>query len=129
MNLHNSYHSIPVVFNIMAKPFGPVCNLSCHYCYYLEKEKMYDRSSRFKMDEAVLEKFISEYIASQNVPVIQFVWHGGEPTMLGLDYFRKVLELQNKHKHNRTIENVLQTNGTLLDDNWCSFFKDNNFLI
>jgi uncharacterized protein len=124
-----AYQSIPVVFNIMAKPFGQVCNLDCRYCYYLEKEKMYDTSDRFRMNEQVLEKFIDEYIASQNVPVVQFVWHGGEPAMLGMDYYRKVLDLQSKYSRGRSIENVLQTNGTLLDDDWCRFFRDNHFLI
>ena len=123
------YQSIPVVFNIMAKPFGPVCNLDCSYCYYLEKEKMYDGSDRFRMNEPILEKFIDEYIASQNVPVIQFVWHGGEPTMLGMDYYKKALELQTKYSRGRSIENILQTNGTLLNDDWCRFFRDNHFLI
>ena len=123
------YQSIPVVFNIMAKPFGAVCNLDCSYCYYLEKEKMYDGSGHFRMNEHVLEKFIDEYIASQNVPVIQFVWHGGEPTMLGMDYFKNALELQTKYSRGRSIENILQTNGTLLNDDWCRFFCDNHFLI
>ncbi len=90
---------------------------------------MYDTSERFRMNEQVLEKFIDEYIASQNVPAVQFVWHGGEPTMLGLDYYRKILDLQSKYNRGRNIENVLQTNGTLLDDDWCRFFRDNHFLI
>jgi len=120
---------IPVAFSIMAKPFGPVCNLDCSYCYYLEKEKMYDASGRFRMSEQVLEKFIDEYIAAQNVPVVQFVWHGGEPTMLGMDFYKRALELQAKYHRGRSIENVLQTNGTLLNDDWCRFFRDNNFLI
>jgi len=124
-----TYQSIPVAFNIMAKPFGPVCNLDCHYCYYLEKEKMYDTSGRFKMNEQVLEKYIDEYIASQNVPVVQFVWHGGEPTMLGMDFYKRALDLQNQYSRGRSIENVLQTNGTLLNDDWCRFFRDNHFLI
>jgi len=113
----------------MAKPFGAVCNLDCSYCYYLEKEKMYDASGRFRMSEQTLEKFIDEYISSQNVPVVQFIWHGGEPVMLGMDYYRKALELQNKYSRGKTIENVLQTNGTLLNDDWCRFFRDNHFLI
>ena len=125
----NAYQSIPVAFHIMVKPFGPVCNLDCSYCYYLEKEKMYDTSERFRMSEQVLEKFIDEYIASQNVPVVQFVWHGGEPTMLGMDFYKKALDLQNQYSRGKTIENVLQTNGTLLNDDWCRFFRDNHFLI
>jgi len=124
-----SHQTIPVAFHIMAKPYGPVCNLDCHYCYYLEKEKMYDTSGRFRMSDQVLEKFIDEYIAAQNVPVVQFVWHGGEPTMLGMDFYKKALDLQNQYSRGRSIENVLQTNGTLLNDDWCRFFCDNNFLI
>jgi uncharacterized protein len=81
------------------------------------------------MDDAVLEKFINEYIASQNVPVIQFVWHGGEPTLLGMAYFHKILNWQAKYSRGKNIENILQTNGTLLNDDWCRFFADNNFLI
>ena len=121
--------TIPIAFSIMAKPFGAVCNLNCHYCYYLEKEKMYHTSERFRMSERMLEKFIDEYISSQNVPVVQFIWHGGEPTMLGLDYYKKALELQTKYSQGKTVENVLQTNGTLLNDDWCHFFRDNHFLI
>ena len=124
-----AFQSIPVVFNIMAKPIGSVCNLNCAYCYYLEKEKMYAPSERFTMSENVLEKFIDEYIASQNVPTVQFVWHGGEPLMMGTDYYKKILDLQNKYSRGRTVENVLQTNGTLLTDDWCRFFRDNNFLV
>ena len=90
---------------------------------------MYDTSERFRMSEQTLEKFIDEYIAAQNVPVVQFVWHGGEPTMLGIDYYKKALDLQNQYRRGRTIENVLQTNGTLLNDDWCRFFRDNHFLI
>ena len=124
-----AYQTIPVAFSIMAKPIGPVCNLDCHYCYYLEKEKMYDPTGRFRMDERTLEKFIEEYIASQNVPVVQFVWHGGEPVMLGIDFYKKAIALQNKYSRGKSIENVLQTNGTLLTDEWCSFLSSNNFLV
>ena len=124
-----SYQTIAAALSIMAKPIGPVCNLDCAYCYYLEKEKIYGNSGRFRMDERTLEKFIDEYIVSQNVPVVRFVWHGGEPVMLGLDYYKKALELQNRYSRGRSIENVLQTNGTLLTDDWCRFLRDNNFLV
>ena len=132
--MEKTFQFLPLAFSVMAKPIGSVCNLDCHYCYYLEKEKMFRTDSaqagRFKMNEQVLEKYIDEYIASQqNAPVIQFVWHGGEPTMLGIDYYKKVLNLQNKYRRGRNIENVLQTNGTLLNDDWCRFFRDNNFLV
>jgi len=132
-----NYQSIPVSFNIMAKPIGSACNLDCSYCYYLDKEKMYlpplsfgeGLGVRYIMNEPTLEKFIDEYIVSQNVPVVQFVWHGGEPIMLGIDYYKKILELQSKYCRGKTIENILQTNGTLLNDDWCRFFSDNFFLI
>jgi len=90
---------------------------------------MYDTSGKFKMSDQVLEKYIDEYIAAQNVPVVQFVWHGGEPTMLGMDFYKKALDLQAQYSRGRSIENVMQTNGTLLNDDWCRFFRDNNFLI
>ena len=127
--MNKTYQSIPVAFSIMAKPVGPACNLDCSYCYYLEKEKMYDTSGRFRMDGQMLERFIDEYIASQNVPVVQFVWHGGEPVMAGIEYYKKILEMQKKYSRGKTVENVLQTNGTLLNDDWCRFFRDNRFLI
>lgn len=127
--MNRTYHPIPVSYSVMAKPCGPVCNLDCRYCYYLEKDKIYGTSSRFRMNDHLLEKFIDEYIASQNVPVVQFLWHGGEPTMLGPGYYRKILDFQNKYSRGRSIENVLQTNGTLLTDEWCRFFRDNHFLV
>ena len=90
---------------------------------------MYDTSGHFRMSEQVLEKYIAEYIATQNVPSVQFVWHGGEPTMLGMDFFKKALDLQTKYSRGKSIVNVLQTNSTLLNDDWCRFFRDNHFLI
>jgi len=119
----------PFAFQAMAKPIGATCNLNCTYCYYLEKQKLYKDSGSLKMSEELLEKFIKQYIAVQQVPVIQFVWQGGEPTLLGIDYFKNVLELQKKHSSGKKIENAFQTNGTLLNDEWCSFFKKNNFLV
>ena len=90
---------------------------------------MYGNSKRFKMAEQTLEKFISEYINSQNVPVVRFVWHGGEPLMLETDFYKKAIELQNKYSNGKRIENVIQTNGTLLNDDWCHFLRENNFLV
>ncbi|MFW5781112.1 MAG: anaerobic sulfatase-maturation protein [Bacteroidota bacterium] len=116
-------------YNVMLKPIGPVCNLNCTYCYYLEKKNLYLRQKDFRMNDDVLERFIKEYIESQNVPVISFVWQGGEPTLLGLDYYKKALELQGKHARGKRIENVFQTNGTLLTDEFCKFFAENNFLV
>lgn len=119
-------------FSTMVKVVGPVCNLDCDYCYYLEKDALYPgksfQLSSFRMDEVVLEKFIREYIVSQPQERVEFVWHGGEPTLLGLEYFRKVLELQQKYADGKVIANVLQTNGTLIDDRWAAFLAEHDFL-
>ncbi len=120
---------IPFAFNAMVKPIGPACNLNCSYCYYLEKEKLYKNKGSFRMSDELLAKFIKQYIWVQEVKTIQFVWQGGEPTLLGLEYFKKVVELQKKFADGKRIENSFQTNGTLLDDEWCAFFKKHNFLI
>lgn len=119
----------PKAFHVMAKPTGSICNLDCKYCYYLEKEKLYPGSTPHRMSDEVLETFIRDYIAAQEAPVVQFLWHGGEPTLLGLDYFRRITELQKKYAGGKTIENALQTNGTRLDDAWCAFFAENKYLI
>ena len=124
-----AYTIKPFAFLAMAKPIGPACNLNCTYCYYLEKQKLYRDEGSFRMSDELLEKFIKQYIAVQQVNTIQFVWQGGEPTLLGLDYFEKVIELQRKHAAGKKIENSFQTNGTLLNDEWCAFFKKHNFLI
>ncbi|MBN2482447.1 MAG: anaerobic sulfatase-maturation protein [Bacteroidales bacterium] len=113
----------------MAKPIGPVCNLDCTYCYYLEKDKIYNQTKNFRMPDDILESYTRQYIESQDIPELTFTWQGGEPTLLGLDFFRKALALQNKYKGGKKISNSFQTNGTLLNDEWCRFFKDNNFLI
>jgi uncharacterized protein len=119
----------PDAFNIMAKPAGPVCNLNCTYCYYLEKKKLYPGKTDFKLTEEVLEIFIKNYIESQQVPVVTFTWQGGEPTLMGLDYFKKVIELQKKYSSGKNIENSFQTNGTRLNNDWCKFFADNKILV
>jgi len=119
----------PTAFQVMVKPIGPVCNLNCTYCYYLEKKNLYRHQKNFTMSEETLELFIKQHIEGQNVPAISFVWQGGEPTLLGIDYYRKALELQKKHANGKRIENVLQTNATLLDDEWCEFFHKHEFLI
>ncbi len=119
----------PFAFSIMAKPVGPLCNLNCTYCYYLEKKKLYKGKNDFRLSEELLEEFIRQYIELQEVPVVTFVWQGGEPTLLGLDYFRKVIELQAKYANGKTIENAFQTNGTKLNDDWCRFFADNKILV
>jgi len=113
----------------MTKPTGAICNLDCKYCYFLSKEMMYP-GSRFRMADELLETFIKQYIESQQVPEVTFAWQGGEPTLMGLEFFERVLVYQQKHaRPGMTIHNTLQTNGTLLNDAWCQFFKKHDFLI
>ena len=113
----------------MAKPIGPICNLDCMYCYYLEKEKLFPKGENFRMKPEVLESYIRQYCESQSSPEITFAWQGGEPTLLGVDYFRRIVELEKKYAGGRPVHNALQTNGTKLDREWCRFFRDNRFLI
>lgn len=117
-------------FHAMAKPIGSTCNISCTYCFYLHKEKLLNQRRGQQMDDATLEEFILQYIAGQDGDKIVFSWQGGEPTMLGVKYFEKIVDLQAKYKppHQR-IENDLQTNGTLLDDEWCAFLQQYDFLV
>ena len=123
----------PRPFQVMTKPNGPRCNLDCTYCYYLEKERLYPDVRKFRMGDDVLETFIRDYIASQSrldAQDIWFSWQGGEPTLLGVDYYRKVVDLQRKYcPQGRTVRNALQTNGTLLDPEWAAFLKENGFLV
>lgn len=114
---------------VMLKPIGAACNLRCKYCYYLEKKDLYPDARSFIMSDQILEEFIEQYINSQTVPYILFAWHGGETLMRPISFYKKALELQRKYASGRQIENSLQTNGTLLTDEWCRFFKENNFLI
>lgn len=116
-------------FHIMVKPTGSICNMDCQYCFYLEKSKLYPSKKNWRMPENVLEHFIKEYIQTQDIPTIHFTWQGGEPTLLGVDYFRKIVELQKQYADGKNIVNALQTNAVLLDDNWCDFFVKNNFLL
>ncbi|HPO17457.1 MAG TPA: anaerobic sulfatase-maturation protein [Candidatus Hydrogenedentes bacterium] len=120
--------SIPA-FHVMVKPAGPACNLQCKYCFYLEKEKLFPDHPKPVMPDHVLESFIRQHIESQDVPEIHFAWQGGEPTLLGVEFFRKVAAFQKQYANGKTIQNAFQTNGTLLNDEWCAFFKENNFLI
>lgn len=115
--------------HLVAKPVGPLCNLNCDYCFYLEKQSLYGNRQNYRMTDEVLSSFISNYIESQSTPVVEFVWQGGEPTLLGLDFFRRVVELQKPYTSQKTITNSLQTNGTLLDDEWCRFLKRYNFMV
>jgi uncharacterized protein len=114
----------------MTKPIGPICNLDCKYCYYLEKEALYPGGENFRMSDQVLEAYVRQYIESQQAPEIHFAWQGGEPTLLGVEFFRKAVEFQKKYcPPDKKVQNALQTNGTLLNDEWCEFFKQNHFLI
>jgi uncharacterized protein len=115
--------------HVVAKPIGPVCNLNCEYCFYLEKQALFAADEKYRMSDKVLSAFITNYITSQPTPVVEFVWQGGEPTLLGIDFFKRVIELQKPFAGQKTITNSLQTNGTLLTDEWCSFLKKNNFMV
>jgi uncharacterized protein len=115
-------------YQVFAKPIGSACNLSCEYCYYLTKQSLYPDESSFRMPEDVLEEYILQHIEACPDAVIPFSWHGGEPTLLGLEYFRKIVELQRKHQPpRRRIINGIQTNGTLLDEDWCRFLAAEHF--
>ncbi|MFC1817400.1 anaerobic sulfatase maturase [Thermodesulfobacteriota bacterium] len=117
-------------FQVFAKPVGSICNLDCHYCYYLKKEHLYPKGELFRMPDDILEEYIVQHIDAFPGPVINFSWHGGEPTVLGLEYFRKIVALQRKHRPpNRRITNGIQTNGTLLDQEWCRFLAAEGFAI
>ena len=113
----------------MLKPVGSICNLACEYCYYLEKGKLYPEVKNHIMSEQLLEKFIKEYLECQTMPQVLFTWHGGETLMRPISFYKKALELQRKYGRGRQIDNCIQTNGTLLNDDWCRFFKENNFLV
>lgn len=114
---------------VMPKAVGSVCNLACKYCYYLEKSKLYKDEPKHVMSEDLLEKFVREYIQSQTSPQVMFTWHGGETLMRPLGFYKKAVELQQRYAGGRRIENSIQTNGTLLTDEWCTFFKANNWLV
>ena len=114
---------------VMLKPAGAHCNLACKYCYYLEKNNLYQNSHRHLMSDEMLEQFTREYIEAQTMPQVLFTWHGGEPLMRSIDFYRKALALQKKYAHGKQIDNVIQTNGTLLTDEWCEFFAKNHWLV
>jgi uncharacterized protein len=116
-------------FHVMTKPVGPICNLDCKYCFYLEKEQLYPGKSNWRMSESVLETYIRQYIAAHDSPQVEFAWQGGEPTLMGVDFFRRVVELQQQHAQGKKVTNAIQTNGTLLDDEWCALLKGNQFLV
>lgn len=114
---------------VMLKPAGAHCNLACKYCYYLEKNKLYPTAQRHLMSDEMLEQFTREYIEAQTMNQVLFTWHGGEPLLRSIDFYRKALSLQQKYARGRRIDNVIQTNGTLLTDEWCEFFAQNHWLV
>ena len=125
----NPYHPLPPAFNVMVKPVGAKCNLACAYCYYLEKESLYPQGQH-QMSLKVLESFTRQYIKAQQAPEVVFNWQGGEPLLRGLKFYQAAVGLQRKYaRHGVKVTNTLQTNGTLLDEQWCQFFRENEFLI
>ena len=114
---------------VMLKPVGAACNLACNYCYYLEKSNLYKHQPKRQMSEELLERFVKDYIEAQTMNEVVFTWHGGEPTLRPLSFYQKAVELQKKYAGGRIIHNSLQTNGTLLTDEWCRFLKENNWLV
>lgn len=114
---------------VMLKPAGAHCNLACKYCYYLEKNKLYPTAQRHLMSDEMLEQFTREYIEAQTMNQVLFTWHGGEPLLRSIDFYRKALSLQQKYAGGKRIDNVIQTNGTLLTDEWCEFFAQNHWLV
>lgn len=119
---------LPRAFGTMVKPVGSACNLDCKYCYYLDKESLYGGREP-RMSDELLERYIRQYIEGNRVDTVTFVWHGGEPMLAGLDFYRRAVDLQRKYARGKRIENSLQTNATLIDQEWCDFLKENNFLV
>ena len=118
----------PAAFMTMLKPAGSTCNLDCTYCYYLDKAIQYGGKEAL-MSPELLEEYVRQYIEANEVDKVTFCWHGGEPTLVGLDYYRKAVGFQQKYAGGRQIENTIQTNGTLIDEEWCRFFAENHFLV
>lgn len=113
----------------MAKPAGPDCNLNCTYCFYLEKEAIFNEQNLHRMSDEVLEEYVKQYCESQNTPEILFAWQGGEPTLMGVEFFEKAVAFQKKYSAGRPVQNAFQTNGTLIDNKWCKFLAKEKFLI
>lgn len=117
-----------VAYSTMIKPIGSLCNMDCHYCYYLDKKRFYPTAPA-RMTDEVLELYVRTYIQSNQADVITFAWHGGEPLLAGVDFYRKAIAYQQQYKGSKQIDNVLQSNGLFIDREWCAFFKEHNFLI
>src|SRR5213592_1436653 len=120
----------PPAFHVLAKPTGAVCNLDCSYCFFLSKEMLYP-GSRFRMADELLEAYVRQLIeAHSRVPEVTISWQGGEPTLMGLDFFRRSVELVQRHRRpGQSVQYTIQTNGTLLDEEWCRFFHENKYLV
>ncbi len=117
-------------FQVLSKPSGPLCNLDCRYCFYTEKDALYPEAKSWRMSSEVLERYVKEYFAAHSGPVIEFAWQGGEPTLLGVEFFREAVRLQKKYCPEGTrVSNALQTNGVLLDEQWCELFAEHDFLV
>ena len=116
-------------FHVLAKPIGPICNLDCKYCFYLEKESLYPQVSKWAMREEVLDSYIRQYIEAHDTPTVSFAWQGGEPTLLGVEYFRNLVAIQKKYAGGKRIQNAFQTNGVLLNDEWAALFREHDFLL
>ncbi len=127
--MENTFAPFSRPLYVMTKPAGSTCNLACEYCYYLEKSNLYREEKVHAMSDELLERFTKEYIESQTMPQVMFTWHGGETLMRPLSFYRKAVQLQKKYARGRRIDNCIQTNGTLLTDEWCRFFKENNWLV
>lgn len=129
INLGTIPANAPPAFHLLAKPTGAICNLDCAYCFFLDKEVFYP-DSKFRMNDDVLEQYIKQLIESHQVNHVSIAWQGGEPTLMGLDFYRRVMLLVEKYRRpGMVFEHTMQTNGTLLDDEWCAFYKEHNFLI
>jgi uncharacterized protein len=119
----------PEAFHVLAKPTGAICNLGCSYCFFLDKEELYE-GSRFHMSDEVLDQYIRQLIEAHSSPVVTVAWQGGEPTLMGLEFYRRAIEIQDGYREpGMTFENTIQTNGTLLTDEWCEFLKEHDFLV
>jgi uncharacterized Fe-S cluster-containing radical SAM superfamily protein len=129
LSTDQGWPSPPRAFHVLVTPRGSICNLDCQYCFYLKKEKLYPGAT-FRMSDATLEEFTRQYIQAQHVPEVTFSWQGGEPTLMGLPFFQKAVAYQQKYrKPGMNVQNSFQTNGILLDPDWCTFFHENNFLV
>jgi len=118
--------------HVLTKPIGPICNLDCEYCFYLHKDQLYDGGERWRMSDETLEAYMRQTVEAQpdTVDEITFAWQGGEPTLMGVEFYERTIELQRKHvPANKRIQNTIQTNGVLLDDRWCEFLRANRFLV